>query len=40
MPRLPLRLGLLPVGLFLIFGIAAALIVPSDSTVPRSTPPD
>lgn len=40
MARPPLRLGLLPVGLFLIFGIAAALIVPSDYSVPRPTPPD
>jgi hypothetical protein len=40
-PRLPVALGLAPVALFLLFGIAAATVVPSDyGTNPRPTPPD
>lgn len=34
------RLGLWAVALFLVFGVAAALIVPTDYSVPRPTPPD
>lgn len=38
---LPLRLGWLPVALFLLLGLEAALVVPSDyGTDPRPTPPD
>lgn len=38
---LPLKLGLLPVAVFLLLGLGAALVVPSDyGTNPRPTPPD
>lgn len=37
---LPLHLGLMPVVLYVCFGIAAAFIVPCDYTIPRPTPPD
>ncbi len=37
---LPLSLGLMPVALYVCFGIAAAFIVPCDYTIPRPTPPD
>ena len=38
---LPLKAGVLPVGLFLALGVGAALVVPSDYGMnPRPTPPD
>jgi hypothetical protein len=39
-PRPPLKLGLLPVAVFLVFGVTAALVVPTDYARPRPTPPD
>jgi len=38
--RPPLKLGLLPVGVLLVFGGIAALVVPMDYSNPRPTPPD
>ena len=38
--RPPLKLGLLPVGVFLVFGVMAALVVPTNYSDPRPTPPD
>lgn len=38
---LPLRLGLIPLALYLVLGAGAAIVVPSDYTTdPRPTPPD
>jgi hypothetical protein len=40
-PHPPLKLGLLPLVVFLVFGLGAALLVPSDyGADPRPTPPD
>lgn len=36
----PLKLGLIPVAAFLLFGFGTALVVPTDYSVPRPTPPD
>ncbi|MCE5240607.1 glycosyltransferase family 39 protein [bacterium] len=38
--RPPLKLGLLPVAVFVIFGTIAALVVPTNYSDPRPTPPD
>jgi len=39
-PAPPLKLGLLPVAIFLVFGVTAVLVVPAQYTDPRPTPPD